>query len=159
MARSTALIAAVASALVTAIPAGASADEGRHLRLAVGIGAGKAFDASYFIAAARVGYAIALGIEPSVEAQWWMGAAPSLGKLAPGLTWYLPLPMHPYLGAYYAHWFIESGGQNALGARGGVELVSAGAASLTVGVAYERLLACSASCDAWWPEATVGFRF
>ncbi len=183
MPRSAALTAALLSALLAAPPAraeagsptsdsGASAPqppataleprEPRHpWRIAGSFGAGSAFDQSYFVLGARVGYELALGLVLDVEGQWWMGSSPSLGKLAPGLTWYAPLPFRPYVGAYYARWFIGSGGgaQDAVGGRAGVEVASAGPASLTVGAAYERLLSCSANCDSWWPEATVGLRF
>ncbi len=136
--------------------------ESRHpWRVGASVGFGWAFDQSYFLLGARVGYELALGLVVDVEGQWWFGSSPSIGKLAPGLTWYAPLPLRPYVGAYYARWFVGSGmdGQDAVGGRVGFEVASAGRASLTVGAVYERLLSCSSACDSVWPETTVALRF
>jgi hypothetical protein len=90
-----------------------------------------------------------------------MGSTPTIFKIGPGLTWYAPLPLGPYLGGYYAHWFVSDnlGDQDSIGARGGLTLFSAGPTSLTAGIAYERRLSCSVDCDTWWPDAAVGISF
>ncbi len=133
-----------------------------HLRVAAMAGAGSAFGQTYFLFGARLGYELALGLELDLEGQWWTGASPGLGKIAPGLIWYAPLPLiRPYVGAFYAHWFVGSGlgDQDALGWRAGLQVASAGPASVDIGFAYERLLSCAANCDSWWPEATASVRF
>jgi hypothetical protein len=150
------LAAGVAATVVAARPAAA------QIRIAGTAGLSSAYGHTYFSLGAHLGYEVALGLEPNIEAQWWTGQTPSVFKLAPGLTWYLPLPLiRPYLGGYYAHWFVGSGfsDQDALGLRGGIVLLSTGPASVAVGVAYEHTLSCSVNCDAWIPEASVGVTF
>jgi len=100
-----------------------------------------------------------MGFALELEGQYWAGQSPSLGKIAPGITWYAPFRL--YVGAYYARWFVGSGfpDQNAVGARAGYTLLSMGRTFAGVGVAYERALSCSSNCDSWWPEASVGVSF
>ncbi len=139
-----------------------SAESPHHWRLGAMAGVGSAYHNTYFLLGARVGYEIAFGLTLDVEGQWWTGSTPSLGKLAPGLIWYVPIPLlHPYIGAFYAHWFVGSnfGDQDAVGWRAGLQVASAGPASVDVGFAYEHLLSCPANCDSWWPEVSAGVRF
>jgi hypothetical protein len=123
------------------------------------VGAGTSYGETYFMAGARIGYILTHGLAAELEGQYWMGATPEIGKIAPGITWYSPYRV--YAGAYYARWLVGSGypDQDALGARAGVSLTSKGPASVGVGIAYEHALSCSRDCDAWWPEASVGVRF
>lgn len=125
------------------------------------IGGGSSYGQSYFLFGARVGYGIGLGLELSLDGQWWTGGTPSMGKLAPGLIWVAPLPFRPYLGAYYAHWFLGSGyvDEDALGGRVGLIMGGAGRVSLAVGVAYEHAFSCSLNCDAFFPEAMASVSF
>lgn len=123
------------------------------------VGAGSSYGATYLLVGARVGRELALGLSFDLEGQYWIGSSPSIGKVAPGLTWRSPNGL--YLGAYVARWLVGAGyrDQDAVGARGGVVLASTGAASASVGMAYERALSCSVGCESWWPEAGVGLRF
>ena len=142
-------------------PPAASAKQERRWRVAVAAGAGSAYGQGYFFLGAGIGYDVAFGLFVNVDGQWWMGQTPSLGKIAPGLTWYAPIALHPYVGAYYAHWFVSSGlaDQNSLGGRVGLSVGSAGPAVVGFGVAYEHLLSCSVDCDSWWPEVSAGVAF
>jgi hypothetical protein len=109
--------------------------------------------------AARVGRELAYGLVLDVEGQYWAGESPQMGKIAPGITWYAPFRF--YAGVYYARWLVGSGlpDQNAVGARGGLTLLSAGRTFVGVGASYERALDCQGDCTSWWPEASVGVAF
>lgn len=128
-------------------------------RASASIGAGSSYGNTYFLVGARIGRELAAGLALEIDGQYWAGESPSLGKLAPGLTWYSPFRV--YLGAYYARWFVGSGfpDQDAVGARAGYTLLSRGRTFAGVGVSYERALGCSSNCDSWWPEASVGVSF
>lgn len=130
-----------------------------HWRLSASVGAGTSYGETYFLVGARLGRDLALGFALEVDGQYWGGQTPSLSKIAPGITWYAPMRL--YVGAYYARWFVGSSypDQNAVGARAGYTLLSAGRAFAAVGVAYEKVLDCRTSCESWWPEASVGVSF
>lgn len=128
-------------------------------RASASIGAGSSYGNTYFLVGARIGRELAAGLALEIDGQYWAGESPSLGKLAPGITWYSPFRV--YVGAYYARWFVGSGlpDQDAVGARAGYTLLSRGRTFAGVGVSYERVLDCSNNCDSWWPEASVGVSF
>lgn len=122
------------------------------------VGAGTSYGGTYLLVGARLSRALAACLSLDVEGQYWVGGSPSLAKVAPGLTWVSPGGV--YLGTYYARWLVGAGlpDQDAVGARAGVVMARTGAASASVGVAYERALGCSYGCESWWPEA-AGLRF
>ena len=98
---------------------------------------------------------IRTGLAPNMELSYSFGQTPTIWALRPGVSWYMQIPvLHPYLGAYYARWFVGSGhpDENAVGARGGISL----GRFISLGVTYERVLDCSHSCDAWSPVITAG---
>jgi hypothetical protein len=130
-------------------------------RLGVSLGAGTSWGHSYMMVGGLVGYDIGEGFEAYLDAQFWGGANPNMGKLAPGLNWYAPVPFRPYVGVYYARWLIGGGfpDENAVGGRFGATIASTRNAAFTAGMVYERLLGCSLQCDAFWPELSFGFRF
>jgi hypothetical protein len=130
-------------------------------RLAITFGAGSDAGASYFLFGGTVGYQPIDRFELFLDGQYWTGAAPSLGRLAVGANWFPPVDFAPYLGGYFARWFVGGGSpdQDAIGVHAGVSLARTRSAVLLAGVAWEHILACSASCDDWWPELSVGFRF
>jgi hypothetical protein len=104
---------------------------------------------------------VASGFELFLDGQYWGGSQPSASRLAGGVNWYAPIPYRPYLGVYYAHWFV-GGTQpdlDALGARAGLTIASSPRAALSAGLVYERTLGCASGCEAWWPELGVGIRF
>jgi hypothetical protein len=130
-------------------------------RVGVTFGAGTSSGQSYVMFGGLLGYEVAAGFEVYFDGQYWGGSAPAVGRVAPGVNWYAPIPFRPYLGAYYAHWFV--GGvdpdQDAVGGRAGLTIASGPRAALGAGLVYERLLGCTTSCEAWWPELSFGFRF
>ena len=130
-------------------------------RLGVNLGVGTSYGHSYVMVGGLVGYELGQGFEAYFDGQYWGGAKPSMGKLAPGLNWYAPIPYRPYVGVYYARWLIGSGfpDENAVGVRFGAVLTSTRNAAFAAGMVYERILGCSVECDAFWPELSFGFRF
>jgi hypothetical protein len=113
-----------------------------------------AYGNTYGSLALGVGYRWRAGLIPNVEAAYSFGATPTMWTVRPGVTWFLPLPMlHPYVGAYYTHWFVSSlPDQNGVGGRAGF---SVGPVSL--GVTYDRALNCTTNCDIWTPLVGAGF--
>lgn len=145
-------------------PAPAQAEAARQprenkWRLSASVGAGSSYGNTYFLVGARVSRELTLGLALEIDGQYWAGESPSLGKIAPGITWYSPF--RAYVGAYYARWFVGSGfpDQDAVGARAGYTFFSRGRTFAGVGVAYEKVLDCTGDCDSWWPEASVGVAF
>ncbi len=146
---------AAAASLLFASPARA------ELTLGGSAGVAYAYGQTYAAVGARVGYIVALGLEPNVRGDYWFGNTPTIFKLSPGVNWYAPLPLHPYGGAFYSHWFVGSNlpDSDSAGARAGIRLLGAGPASVAVGVSYEHLLSCSRNCDIWSPEVVAGVSF
>lgn len=130
-------------------------------RIGASAGVGVAFNRAYLTVGGLVGRELGLGFELVLKGDYWTANSPNMFKLAPGLTWHAPLPFRPYVGGYYAHWFVGSGlpDSDALGLRGGINLLSLGPVGLDVGVAWERRLSCSDQCSSWWPEATASISF
>ncbi len=130
-------------------------------RAAVTFGSGTSYGHSYAMFGGLLGYQVGGGFEVYLDGQYWGGARPNLGRLAPGVNWYAPIPYRPYLGVYYARWFVGGGEPDldALGGRAGLAIASTPRAVLGAGMAYERVLACRRTCEAWWPELSVGIRF
>jgi hypothetical protein len=132
----------------------------RRWRVGFSLGSGESYGHSYVMFGGIVGYQVAYGFELSLDGQYWGGANPNLGRVAPGVNWYAPIPFRPYVGVYYARWFAGGlTGQDALGGRAGISLASSPNTAFGAGLAFERVLACSTRCEAWWPELSIGLRF
>jgi hypothetical protein len=149
---------ALAVAALLGAPPRASAD---GWRASVSGGVAVAYDQPYLTLGGLIGHQLALGFEVELKGDYWFANTPRFFKLAPGLTWHAPLPFGPYLGGYYAHWFVESpgGDANSLGVRGGITVVSTGALSVLAGLAYERRLDCAANCTTLSSELMAGVTF
>jgi len=116
---------------------------------AVGIGAG-------------VGYFVYGGLLPTLDLSVAFGSSPTVFLVKPGLDWFLPVPgsVVPYVGGYYAHWFVSSGlpAQDAWGVRGGFSFASVGPVTFLLGIAYERVFTnCSGTCGYLVPQVAAGF--
>jgi hypothetical protein len=134
----------------------------RRIRVWGNLGATWAYGTTYVSLGAGVGYVVFGGLLPTFDVSFSFGASPTVFMLKPGLDWFLPLPgrIRPYVGAYYAHWFVSSGfpGQDAWGARGGFSFAQLGPAVLLLGIAYEHVFTnCVGSCSYWVPQVAVGF--
>lgn len=134
----------------------------RRVRIWGNLGATWAYGATYVSVGAGAGYLLDPGFLPSLDVAFSFGAEPVVLQLKPGLDWFPPVPgrMRPYVGAYYAHWFVSGGylPQDAWGVRGGLSLAQGGPAMLLVGVAYERVFSgCTGTCGYLIPQLAVGF--
>ena len=138
--------------------------EAPRWRLGGTLGAGWAFRTQYFVVGATAGFRVAGGLEVGADAEGWFHGSPEVVKLSPRLTYALALGnTAPYVGVYYARWFIGDGlgDENAVSGRFGI-WQGGGVGPHTgvgVGVAYEHLLRCGGTCDAWSPEITAAFTF
>ena len=134
----------------------------RRIRVWANLGATWTYGASYVNIGAGVGYVVYAGLLPTFDVSWSFGASPTILMLKPGLDWFLPLPgrIRPYVGAYYAHWFVGNGyaDQDAWGVRGGFSFAQVGPAVLLLGIAYERVFTnCWGTCSYWVPQIAAGF--
>jgi hypothetical protein len=134
----------------------------RRLRLWGTLGATFAYGQAAVSLGAGVGYFVYGGILPTLDVGLSFGDAPTVFLLKPGLDWFLPVPggVVPYVGGYYAHWFVSGGflPQDAWGARGGVSFASMGPVTFLVGIAYERVFTnCTGTCAYWVPQVAAGF--
>ncbi len=117
----------------------------------------------YFALGGSVGYFVLDGLEVEFGALHQFGGGPSISKLTPSVRYIAQplvgrLPVIPYVGLFYNHWFIGSdvADIDTLGVHGGLLYVS-GRAILGAGVVYERIVsACVTECSAVYPEFTVG---
>jgi len=114
------------------------------------VGTTFAYGQTYGNASAGLGYVMNHGLTPNLEVSYSWGATPTLWAVRPGLIWFMQIPMlHPYVGAYYTHWFVSGNlpDQNGVGARLGISLGRV----MSLGVTYDRILNCSHQCDSWTP--------
>jgi hypothetical protein len=134
----------------------------RRVRVWANLGATWTYGTTYVNLGAGVGYVVYAGLLPTFDVSFSFGASPTILMLKPGLDWFLPLPgrIRPYVGAYYAHWFVGAGyaDQDALGARGGFAFAQAGPMVLLLGIAYEHVFTnCYGTCSYWVPQIIAGF--
>lgn len=88
---------------------------------------------------------------------------PLITQLGPTVRYIFPISdvVHPYLGAFYYHWFIGDGVRDidTLGARAGV-LIRSDIVFVTIGLAIEQTVSrCDRDCLDWYPEFGVAFIF
>jgi hypothetical protein len=134
----------------------------RRLRFWGTLGATFAYGQSAFSLGAGVGYFVYGGLLPSLDLGVAFGDSPTVFMLKPGLDWFLPVPgrVVPFVGGYYAHWFVSGGylPQDAWGARAGFSFASVGPATFLLGIAYERVYTnCTGTCGYWVPQVAAGF--
>jgi len=135
----------------------------RRLRLSGYVGTAWSYGTTYLTLGVGVGYDVFAGLTPSLQASFWAGS-PSVWMLQPGVDWFVPLPgrIRPYVGAYWAHWFVSAGyeDRDAIGFRGGLSFAQLGPASMALGVAYEHVYSgCTTGCDYWYPQVSAGIGF
>ncbi|MCA9513818.1 MAG: hypothetical protein KC635_02645 [Myxococcales bacterium] len=86
---------------------------------------------------------------------------PLITQLGPTARYIFPVSewVHPYVGAFYYHWFIGDGlaDVDSLGGRAGI-LVRSSAVFVTIGIAVEQTVSrCDEDCLDWYPEFGVSF--
>jgi hypothetical protein len=134
----------------------------RRLRIWGTLGATWAYGYSAVSLGAGIGYFVYGGLLPSLDVGLAVGSSPTVFLLKPGLDWFLPVHgrIVPYVGGYYAHWFVSGGylPQDAWGARAGFSFASVGPATFLLGIAYERVFTnCFGTCAYWVPQIAAGF--
>jgi hypothetical protein len=134
----------------------------RRLRLWGTLGAAFAYGQGSVSLGAGVGYFVVGGLLPTLDLGVAFGSSQSVFMVKPGIDWFLPVPggMVPFVGGYYAHWFVSGGylPQDAWGARGGFSFASVGPATFLLGIAYERVFTnCTGVCAYWVPQVAAGF--
>jgi len=134
----------------------------RRLRIWGMLGASFAYGQSAVSLGAGVGYFVYGGLLPSLDLGLTFGSSPTVFMVKPGLDWFLPVQggIVPFVGGYYAHWFVSGGylPQDAWGARGGFSFASMGPVTFLVGIAYERVFTnCTGICAYWVPQVAAGF--
>jgi hypothetical protein len=134
----------------------------RRLRIWGTLGATFSYGQAVFGLGAGVGYFVYGGLLPTLDVGFSFGDSPTVFMLKPGLDWFLPVPgrIAPYVGGYYAHWFVSGGylPQDAWGVRGGFSFAQVGPATFLVGLAYERVFTnCAGTCGYLVPQVAAGF--
>jgi len=134
----------------------------RRIRVWGTLGATFAYGQSAFSLGGGVGYFVYGGLLPSLDLSVAIGSASTVFMLKPGLDWFLPVPgrIVPFVGGYYAHWFVSGGylPQDAWGVRGGFSFAQVGPATFLLGIAYERVFTnCTGTCGYWVPQVAAGF--
>src|SRR5512137_942997 len=134
----------------------------RRIRLWGTLGATFAYGQGAVGLGAGIGYFVVGGLLPTLDLGLAFGSSPTVFMVKPGLDWFLPVPggVVPFLGGYYARWFVSGGylPQDAWGARGGFSFASVGPATFLLGIAYERVFTnCAGTCAYWVPQVAAGF--
>ena len=134
----------------------------RRLRIWGMLGATFAYGQSAVSLGAGAGYFVYGGLLPSLDVALAFGSSPTVFMVKPGLDWFLPVPgrIVPFVGGYYAHWFVSGGylPQDAWGARAGFSFAQVGPATFLLGIAYERVFTnCTGTCAYWVPQVAAGF--
>ncbi|MGA8892755.1 MAG: hypothetical protein WB493_14385 [Anaeromyxobacteraceae bacterium] len=134
----------------------------RRLRVWATLGATFAYGQGAVNLGGGVGYFVYGGLLPTLDLGVSFGSGPAVFLVKPGLDWFLPVrgAIVPFVGGYYAHWFVTDGylSQDAWGARGGFSFASVGPATFLVGIAYERVFTnCTGTCAYWVPQIAAGF--
>ena len=142
------------------------------------IGSGSAFDESYFILGAGIGYYLTQGLELGINAQYWLSGKPSISKITPKITYVFPQvgSSNPYIGTFYRRTFYGEGDissdassasdgrikdQNSYGFRAGAYINTDNQVYIGGGIVYEKYIDCHPllDCTSISPELifTVSF--
>lgn len=135
-------------------------------RLTILAGSGTAFDESYFIIGAGIGYYIADNLELGIDAESWSGGTYGVYRVSPAVRYALPSrsEARPYIGAFYQRTFIsELPDRDAVGGRAGVFWLTGQRTYFGAGLVHTRTLNCDQSiyrpCSDTYPEIVIAFRF
>lgn len=129
------------------------------------IGSGRAFDESYFILGAGIGYYLTQGLELGIDAQYWLSGAPSITKITPKITYVFSRvgSSNPYVGTFYRRTYYGSDikDQNSYGFRAGAYINTDNQVYIGGGIVYEKYIDCHPllDCTSISPELifTVSF--
>lgn len=110
-----------------------------------------------------VGYFVIKGLELSVDGSYIFGGeTTNIGIVGPSaryIVWQVP-QVHPYVGAFYRHWFIgnDLADRDSVGGRAGVVYFQA-PFYVSGGVVYERFVGCVSGCSDIYPELVFAISF
>lgn len=132
------------------------------VRIGLGGGLFSSSDTFDFGFSATVGYFVFDNIELGVDGAFQMGDSPFAAQLGPTVRAFFPInaAAHPYVGAFYRHWFLTEGldDVDSVGARAGI-VVRTGVALFGIGLVYETIVSdCDGDgCSDLYPELGVSF--
>lgn len=158
--------------LLLASPGIARADDGvptpwdrGSIAVSFGVASQEAFDEDYFHVGAGIGYFVADGLELGFDGAHWFGGDPGISLASPHVRYVaVPLgwPLLPYVGGFYAHYFIGDPFDDfdTIGGRFGALYHQGGGLVVGVGGAVERVVSdCNDDCTSIYPEVSIGFSF
>lgn len=134
-------------------------------RLSLVGGSGQAFDQTYFILGAGLGFYVWDELEVGLDFEVWMGDDPGIYKISPQIRYVFPvaLPLKPYVGTFYRRTFYEGlDDLSSIGVRAGVYSMIAGNAYFGFGLVYDQLLDCDRElyeCTDIYPEIVLSIAF
>ncbi len=130
------------------------------------LGSGRAFGDNYTILGLGFGYYIIDGLELGIDAETWMGGAPSIKQVSPSLRYVFRnnSSISPYLGAFYRKTYIENlRDLSATGYRLGAYINAGSNVYMGAGAVFINYSDCSTtiytSCSDTYPEFTLGIAF
>ena len=153
---------------LAALPSTASAHQFEQGKFNLGVGGSLSIrgDRTVLIASLGLGFYVVDGLEVGVGTSAYFGADPFVFQVTPGVRyvfWFVP-SVHPYIGAFYRHWFVaRETDLDTIGGRLGLLVVPSSSPIVAgVGVAYERVVnppCAGEGCAYIYPEVTVSISF
>lgn len=149
------------------LPDGERADESPYVqgRTRLGIGGDSDYNGNRWnmALAFSLGYFVVDNLELGGELAFQFGDDPFSAQLGPSIRYFMPVSevVHPYLGAFYRHYFLTAGidDLDTLGARLGL-IWRQGATFLGFGVVFEHIIsACDDECTEIYPEVGLSVLF
>lgn len=133
------------------------------VRLGLGGGLISSNRAWNFGLALSFGYFVTDNVELGADGAFQFGDDPFAAYLGPTFRVLFPIDpaVHPYLGAFYRHWFLTEGqpDQDTVGARAGI-VVRTGSTFFTIGGVYEAVISeCDGDCSTFYPELGLSLIF
>ncbi len=134
-------------------------------RLSLVGGSGQAFDQTYFILGAGLGYYVVDKLEVGLDFEVWIGDDPGIYRVSPQIRYVVPVDssLKPYVGTFYRRTFYEGlDDLSSVGARAGVYSIISGNAYFGFGLVYDQLLDCDRNiydCTDTYPEIVLSIAF
>jgi hypothetical protein len=144
-------------------PAPTPWDQGR-VGFSVSLGSQSAFGERYFAVGGGAGYYVLAGLELSLYGEYWFGGGPSVARLTPEVRYVafqIPLPLKPYAGVFFNHWFVGDTFEDidSVGCRAGLMFHQGRGLIIGGGVAVERILSTCDDCVEIYPDIILGLTF
>jgi hypothetical protein len=109
------------------------------------------------------GYYVVDNLEVGADAAFQFGDVPFAAMLGPAVRYLFPVSqaVHPYIGAFYRHWFLSEGidDVDSVGARAGI-VIRSSTTFFQIGAVYEVIVSeCDGGCSDIYPEFGVSLVF